>query len=159
MPYCLLWRVSAGFVWSWKIFAMKVDKIIIHHSASHDGKTLNWGQIRRYHVSKGWRDIGYHYGIEIVDYEYEILIGRFENENGAHCPGENKKAIGICLVGNFEKIPVVPAQWEKAKKLVRQVMDNHGLKTGDVYGHRDFAQTACPGKNFDMKLFRRQLNA
>lgn len=137
---------------------MKVNKIIIHHSASHDGRTQNWGELRRYHVrNNGWRDIGYHYGIEIVEYDYEVILGRFENETGAHCPGQNSQAIGICLIGNFEKVTVAPAQWDKALRLVRQIMDNHELKTTDVYGHRDFKATACPGKNFDMALFRRQL--
>ena len=60
---------------------MKVDKIIIHHSAGPDSKIQNWGQIRRYHIDhNGWRDIGYHYGIELVGYDYEILLGRWENE-------------------------------------------------------------------------------
>ena len=137
---------------------MKVDKIIIHHSATPDGKTQNWGAIRRYHTQqKGWLDIGYHYGIELVDYDYEVLIGRFEDETGAHCPGQNKKAIGICVVGNFEKMPVPDEQWAKALKLVRQLMRNHNLTKNDIYGHRDFKQTVCPGKHFDIKKFRGEL--
>ena len=137
---------------------MNIKKIIIHHSASVDGKTQNWGEIRRYHtVSKGWLDIGYHYGIELVDYDYEVLIGRFEDENGAHCPGQNDKALGICIVGNFEKMPVPLEQWAKALKLVRQLIKNHNLSRGDIYGHRDFKATACPGQYFDMSKFKSEL--
>lgn len=137
---------------------MKVDKAIIHHSASVDGKTQNWGQIRRYHTqNKGWLDIGYHYGIELVGYDYEVLVGRFEDQNGAHCPGQNRYALGICLVGNFEKHPVPAEQWEKALKLVRQIMANHSLTRTDIYGHRDFRATVCPGKHFSLKKFRNEL--
>ncbi len=137
---------------------MKVKKIIIHHSASVDGKTQNWGQIRRYHTQqRGWLDIGYHYGIELVDYDYEIMLGRFENESGAHCPGQNNEALGICVVGNFEKTPVPDEQWGKTLKLVRQLMKNHKLTKNDIYGHRDFKATACPGKYFDMKKFKGKL--
>jgi hypothetical protein len=137
---------------------MKTNKIILHHSASKDGNIKNWGQIRRYHINqRGWVNIGYHYGIELVDYDYEILVGRFENENGAHCPGQNSQALGICLVGNFQWHPVPLLQWHKALKLVRQLMANHNLKPEDVYGHREFKATACPGKNFDMDKFRNDL--
>lgn len=137
---------------------MKVNKAIIHHSASRDGKVQNWGQIRRYHmVNRGWSNIGYHYGIEVVEHDYEIMIGRFENEQGAHCPGQNRQAIGICLVGNFEKTSVPLRQWQPALKLVRQIMTNHNLQPSDIYGHRDFKNTACPGKHFDMDLFRSEL--
>jgi hypothetical protein len=137
---------------------MKVSKVIIHHSASVDGRTQNWGEIRRYHtVNKGWLDIGYHYGIELVDYDYEVLIGRFENEKGAHCPTQNDKSLGICMVGNFQKTPVPNEQWAKCIKLVRQLMKNHNLTKADIYGHRDFRDTACPGKHFDIKKFRKEL--
>ncbi len=139
---------------------MKVDKAIIHHSASPDGKIHDWGSIRRYHtINKGWNAIGYHYGIELVMYDYEIMIGRFENENGAHCPqgGNNRKALGICLVGNFELNPVPARQWQPALKLVRQIMANHDLTPDDIYGHRDFKNTKCPGKLFDMDKFRNEL--
>jgi N-acetyl-anhydromuramyl-L-alanine amidase AmpD len=137
---------------------MNVDKIIIHHSASTDGKIQNWGQIRRYHVdNRGWSNIGYHYGIELVGYDYEILVGRWENENGAHCPGQNKSALGICLVGNFELSPVPARQWQSAIKLVRQLCVNHDLTPDYVYKHSNFKATACPGKYFDLEKFKDDL--
>jgi hypothetical protein len=139
---------------------MKVKRILIHHSASVDGKIQNCGQIRRYHmVNRGWDAIGYHYILELVEYDYEIMIGRFEDEQGAHCPegNNNREALGVCLVGNFEKYPVPPRQWQPALKLVRQLLTNHNLTPEDVYGHRDFKNTACPGRYFDMKLFRNEL--
>lgn len=137
---------------------MRIEKIIIHHSATADGKVHNWGAIRRYHmVNRGWKNIGYHYGIELVGYDYEIIIGRFENESGAHCPGHNNSSMGICLVGNFEKNPVPDRQWKPAVKLVKQLIKNHNLKPSDVYGHRDFKSTKCPGKHFDLEKFRSEL--
>lgn len=137
---------------------MKVNKIILHHSATADSRTVSWGAIRRYHmVDRGWLAIGYHYGIELVDYDYEIMIGRFEDENGAHTVGQNKQAIGVCLVGNFDKMPVPQRQWKPALKLVRNILYRYDLSRSDVYGHRDFANKSCPGKHFDMKRFRGDL--
>ena len=119
---------------------------------------VNWGAIRRYHVKqRGWRDIGYHYGIELVDYDYEILVGRFESIAGAHVRGHNKDTLGICVVGNWDKLKVPKQQWEKTVLLVQDILKRHNLTANDVYGHCEFATKSCPGKNFDMDKFRKDL--
>ena len=139
---------------------MKIKRIIIHHSLTADGKMVNWGAIRRYHVKqRGWHDIGYHYGIELVDYDYEILVGRFECITGAHVRGHNKDTLGICVVGNWDKLKVPKQQWDKAILLVQDILKRHSLKASDVYGHCEFARKSCPGKNFDMDKFRKDLCA
>ena len=137
---------------------MRVSEIILHHSATHDGTATNWNQIRFYHTAlRGWKNVGYHYGLELIGNEYEILLGRFENENGAHCIGHNRTALGICLVGNFELNPVPPDQYQLVLKLVRQLMRNHHITIQKVYGHRELADTLCPGRYFDLNAFRRDL--
>lgn len=136
---------------------MKVDKVIIHHSLTADDKRVSWGAIRRYHMQRGWTNIGYTYGIELVNYDYEIMVGRFESQDGAHTIGQNKKSIGICVVGNFDKLEVPKRQWDPALALVRDILKRYGMTPDDVYGHRDFANKSCPGKHFDMQKFRHDL--
>lgn len=47
---------------------MKPTHIIIHHSATNDGRTVSWEAIRWYHTrTNGWHDIGYHFGVELLD--------------------------------------------------------------------------------------------
>ena len=96
--------------------------IVLHHSLSRDSHTtLDWASIRRWHVDhNGWRDIGYHFGVERIkpNSVYEILVGRMPNETGAHCThaGMNRKSIGICAVGDYDTIIPSDKLLEKLRK-------------------------------------------
>ncbi len=134
--------------------------IMIHHSLTEDGRTVSWQAIRRYHVTEQkWLDIGYHFGIELINDHYEVLVGRDLDRDGAHCVGMNAKAIGICLVGNFDASPVPAAQWNRAAALVRSLMKELDIPIDNVVPHRDYAPKSCPGKLFDMASFRRVIGA
>ena len=143
---------------------MKPEKIIIHHSATKDSGTVSWNAIRRFHVIEcAWGDIGYHAGIEhIADAgdpagSFEIMLGRMFDEPGAHTKGENQRSIGVCFVGSFDEAKVPAGQWAQGVKLVRWIMREFGIPADQVRGHRDFANKTCPGKLFDMELFRAEL--
>lgn len=118
-----------------------VNKIIIHHSASP--KTTTRDQIYDWHVNgNGWSDIGYHF---IVMGDGTIENGRHINKTGAHCKGQNKGSIGICVTGNTSQEPPTTLQLETLWGKVKMLMDEYGLERSDVYGHRDFGATNCPG--------------
>ena len=137
---------------------MTWSHIIIHHSLTKDGTTVSWQAIRRYHmIDLGWSDIGYHFGIELVNGEYEALVGRDLNREGAHTVGMNSRGIGICFVGNFDVEDVPRAQWDRGIKLVRSYCQLLSIPVRNVQGHRDHAQKSCPGKRFDMDRFRKEL--
>jgi N-acetyl-anhydromuramyl-L-alanine amidase AmpD len=131
---------------------MKPTRIIIHHSLTKDGATVSWGAIRKYHVeTEGWRDIGYHYGIELVGNYYEIFVGRPETEEGAHCKeqGMNHVSIGICMVGNFDEDTLPDAAMKQLVRLVRSIMATWGIPKENIKKHHDYASyKSCPGKLF-----------
>lgn len=136
-------------------------KIILHHSATKDSKTVSWNAIRRYHVNEcKWTNIGYHWGIEFVEDtgsplgSYEILMGRFPNETGAHTQGINSTALGICFVGNFDEAPVPEGQWEQGVRLVHWICGHFGILIREIWGHRDYANKTCPGKLFNVEKFK-----
>ena len=134
---------------------MTPKNIIIHHSLTRDGLTVSWDDIRRYHIEvNGWRDIGYHFGIELIDStgNYEILLGRFPNERGAHCIPRNHDSIGICLIGNFDLAPPEKEQWDKAVSLCDWLCETYHIER--ILGHGEADDRSCPGRYFDMDKFR-----
>jgi hypothetical protein len=137
---------------------MKPTRIIIHHSLTKDGSTVSWDAIRWYHTrTNGWRDIGYHAGIELIGGHYEVLIGRMFDEEGAHATGHNSDSLGICLVGNFDTAPPPPAQLDLAIRFTRSLCRVLEIPATRVYRHSDFSAKTCPGALFPWGEFIRRL--
>jgi N-acetyl-anhydromuramyl-L-alanine amidase AmpD len=136
----------------------KPDKIILHHSATEDSGTVSWGAIRRFHVVEcAWGAIGYHFGIELVGDYYEVLVGRLPYETGAHTQGQNSTSLGICFVGQFDDKPPPQAQWERGLWLCRYLISEFKIDHNEIHGHREYANKTCPGKMFDVELFKKQI--
>jgi len=131
--------------------------IIIHHSGTSRDKMLNqFDSIKNYHIeTKGWGDIGYNWLIEPYG---DIKRGRPENIPGAHCYQQsmNLKSIGICLSGNLEKEKPTPAQLLSLVNLITSIQNRNGKC--EIYGHKDFSKTACPGRNLDLNILKTLTN-
>ena len=138
---------------------MKRTHIMVHHSATADGQTVSWDDIERYHTqTRGWRDIGYHYGVEAANGTIVALVGRPEFAEAAACKVDdwNKKAIHVCCVGDYA---FVPPDEDMLRVLVRRilipVMMRHGIPVKNIVAHRDGDHTTiCPGNHFDMNVVR-----
>ena len=129
------------------------DAIVIHHSLTRDGQTVNWDAIRRYHKSMKWIDVGYHFGVEIINGRYQILVGRPLMAVGAHCyqQGVNTRSIGVCVVGNFDLRRPDEKCFDMLIPFISHLLKAFKLSPNAIYGHRDFANyKSCPGKMFDM---------
>jgi len=131
------------------------QKIIVHHSLTKDSGTVSWGAIRRYHIEqRGWLDVGYHAGVELVENNnisyYETLLGRAWDIPGAHTAGQNNNSLGICFVGNFDIDTPPLAQLQAGAKLIKYWMSIFRIPFKEIYPHRKFADKTCPGKQFDM---------
>ena len=78
----------------------EITEIIIHCSATVEGKHFTVEDIDRWHKARGWQGIGYHY---VIYLDGSIHRGRDLNKIGAHCTGHNKNSIGICYIGGVDK--------------------------------------------------------
>ena len=109
---------------------------------------------------RGWADIGYHLGLEMVGQEFEILLGRPFDVKGAHCKahGMNSRSIGLCIVGDYDHRPPPPDAWSLALLHVAGLCRLLGISPGKVYGHGEIdSHKTCPGLQFDMSAFRTQI--
>lgn len=132
----------------------RIDSIIVHCTASPEGKHLTVEDIRRDHKAKGWADIGYHY---VVYLDGSIHNGRNVDLIGSHCYGHNSYSIGVVYVGGLENKPNTPYNKLKAKDtrtdkqkkaLVSLLKELRRLyPKAKIYGHCDFAAKACPSFN------------
>lgn len=122
-----------------------IKELIVHCSATPEGKDYSVDTIRQWHLQRGFSDIGYHY---VIYRDGSIHIGRDESIIGAHCTGHNTNSIGVCYVGGCAsdgKTPKDTRTTEQKQSLVKLLKE---LKTkypqASIHGHRDFANKACP---------------
>ncbi len=126
--------------------------IIVHHTGAEEKDTE---QVRRYHLSLGWRDIGYHY---VIERDGRVVPGRSLDLPGAHCKaaGMNFKGIGVAVLGNLNNHPPLPLQEGALENLVRSLQQRFGIPAANMLGHREVpgAATDCPGRFLDMERLR-----
>ncbi len=144
---------------------MNADRIIIHHSGGSDGPENNTAGIRRWHTGTfpngpadgPYLDIAYHVLIERIGDGYEAIIGRPWTWNGAHTIGQNDRAIGICFVGNYQDAPPPDEMLRVGARHVAWICRLLGIANDQIFAHRQWNNTDCPGDCFDMDRFRRMV--
>jgi len=127
-----------------------IKKIIIHCSATPEGRDIKTETIKDWHVNdNGWSDIGYHYVIEL---DGTAVKGRPVERSGAHTKGHNSDSIGICYVGGVDK-NMQPKDTRTVEQMVAmdELIFNLIVKYDIqyVHGHNEFSSKACP--SFDVK--------
>ena len=137
---------------------MKIDYIVIHHSAisimdffeqfdviNRGHKNKNWGNPTKPIYAKK-SDLGsyvqYHY---LIEPDGEVKAGRTEKEVGWHAGvwKINNSSVAICLSGNFDKDLPTGQQEESLRKLL--VILKRNYPNAEIKYHRDFKNTHCPG--------------
>ena len=122
----------------------QITQIIIHCSATPEGKDYTVADIDRWHKARGFKMIGYHY---VIYRDGSIHTGRPLEMVGAHCTGHNTHSIGICYIEGLDltgraKDTRTPAQKDSLWALVQALRKQFPNAT--VHGHNEFANKDCP---------------
>lgn len=124
-----------------------IRKIIIHCTATPEGRHYTVGQIDRFHRQKGFKSIGYHF---VIYLDGTVCPGRPVERIGAHCRGHNADSVGICYIGGIDsrgnpKDTRTPAQRAALIDLVRKLKTD--FPEAAVCGHNQFSNKDCPSFN------------
>lgn len=134
-------------LFSYLQFKMRtITLIIIHCSATPEGKSLGFEECRRDHVMhRHFRDIGYHY---YITRDGVVHNGRPLEKAGAHCRGHNSHSVGICYEGGLDADGNPADTRTDAQKRALSVLAGR-LKArfpkALIVGHRELnPEKACP---------------
>lgn len=141
-----------------------IDEVIIHCSATRpdwmagEGYQDKRDEIKRWHLARGWRDIGYHY---LIDRDGALISGRPVGQVGAHVKGHNAGTIGVCLLGghgssendDFHDNFTVEQDDALRRFIKAKRMEFPGINK--ISGHNEYAAKACPG--FRVKEWLKEL--
>lgn len=141
----------------------EVDSIIIHHTYIPDSKYIEkYGFkytlqiIQKSHINRGFDDIGYHY---LIDLYGNIYKGRENIHKGAHCvPNSGKLGVALIIDGNNEDMTI--SMYDSLLLLLTKLVLEYNLNPiNDIYGHKDFNNTECPGSNIYkiIKLLKKRI--
>lgn len=139
--------------------SLPITKIVVHCSATRNGKSIKQPSKNATQVIDGWHkqrgfkrqlaaqrafnphlsSIGYHF---VIDVDGLVETGRQVGEIGAHVKGHNQNSVGICLIGGVEPNgknhgKYTEAQWQSLYKLLRELEANH--PKARICGHRDLS--------------------
>lgn len=136
------------------------NKIIVHHTATPNSEDTSKDHafalsrsIQNHHMdNNGWTDTGQHFTNTRGGYltegrhkSLDALGGGSEHVVGAHVSGQNSVALGIENEGTYTDASVPDALWSSLVELCSYMVSQYGIAAGDIYGHRDYNATACPG--------------
>jgi N-acetylmuramoyl-L-alanine amidase len=122
-----------------------INEIIVHCSATPEGKDFTVADIDRWHRARGFACIGYHF---VIYRDGTVHDGRALARAGAHCVNHNAHSIGVCYIGGVAKDGRTPKDTRTIEQKDALVLLLGKLKrqfpTARIRGHRDFAAKACP---------------
>jgi N-acetylmuramoyl-L-alanine amidase/Putative peptidoglycan binding domain len=143
-----------------KVHNRRPAKILVHHTATPNVKKVSRAaaedlaqSIQNFHMNtRGWIDSGQHFTISRGGFvlegrhrSLEMLRGGRRQVEGAHCTGQNIIAVGIENEGTYTATGPPAEQWKRLQQLCAYVCQQYRIRPTEIYGHRDFKDTACPG--------------
>ncbi|WP_246154678.1 peptidoglycan recognition protein family protein [Saccharopolyspora hirsuta] len=136
-------------------------KIVVHHTATPNSEDTSKEhavslarQIQDFHMdSNGWIDTGQNFtnsrGGWLLEGRHKslpVLTAGDQHVLGAHAGEQNSVSLGIENEGTYTDAAVPDALWDSLVELCSYMVAQYGIEPGEIYGHRDFMATECPGE-------------
>ena len=131
-----------------------VERITVHHTAAEitDNRVAiaRLRQHQDWHMSHGWPDLAYHF---MVDRHGNVYEGRPVDAVGdTFTEYDPTGHLLVCFEGHLDIQDPSPAQLSAMMRLVAWATQIHSVRATNIAGHRDWADTTCPGKNMYWRL-------
>jgi len=138
-----------------KQYRVRWKTITLHHSATREGNAEVFDRNHRHRRMGG---LFYHFviGNGTGSGDGEIEVGwRWRRQVEVNRPGD----IEICLVGDFNRQDVSPAQYESLVNLLKVLMRQYSISPSRVRRNKDIPGviTECPGRNFPFSRLKADL--
>ncbi|MEB3370880.1 peptidoglycan recognition protein family protein [Saccharopolyspora mangrovi] len=143
-----------------EVLDSKPTMIIVHHTATPNSDDTSQAhafelsrQIQAFHMdSNGWSDTGQNFtnsrGGHLMEGRHKSLAalqGGTQHVKGAHAGEQNSVSLGIENEGTYTEASVPDSLWDSLVELCLYMVSQYGIEPGEIYGHRDYMSTACPG--------------
>lgn len=119
-----------------------VEYVVFHTAGAPNDIDQSAESIHRYHRSKGWAGIGYHW---VIRKNGDVEVGRPVTHQGAHVAGINDCSIGIAFSGNGDISPLTAKQLAAGVKLAARLVLEYGVALDHVIGHREINRLVLNG--------------
>jgi hypothetical protein len=151
----------------------KWTAVVLHHSATDKGNMAFFNKAHEGRCDDNgnhWKGIGYDFvignGRMSGDGQVEVTFRWRQQITGAHCRTDhtnwaNRSAIGICLVGDFDRTSPSRQQVISLIRLLRFLQARYNIPKSRIYGHGQTPgarPTACPGKKFPTEWLKSKLD-
>ncbi len=117
-----------------------INLIVVHCTATPEGRDVTTADIDRQHRQRGFTSIGYHY---VIYRDGTLHLGRPVTEVGAHVRGYNRYSIGVAYVGGLAsdgrtpKDTRTPEQRQALRNLLARLKSR--FAGARICGHRDLS--------------------
>lgn len=125
----------------------EIRNIAIHHSATTSGSAEAFA---RYHVNQlDWPGVAYHYVINqdgTIDQCHDPEVVTY------HVGNSNRRALGVCMVGDFRVQDPTKEQWNALYDLLVHLMSMLNVNANNVWGHQEFpgySWKPCPSLSME----------
>jgi hypothetical protein len=128
-----------------------IDRITLHHGGIEfptDKDPIEYMKNLQLwsRSEKKWIDIPYHFLVDLNGIIYEGRSLKYPGDTNTNYDPNGH--LLICLMGNYEIQNVNSEQIESIVDLITFYCKNLNIKVDKIKGHKDYTETACPGKDF-----------